>query len=130
MHQEEEHLQHIRLINGDEIIGETEETDTGVIVHNPLTVEQMFSDDGTQRMVLMNYVPFSETKSCEILRTQIITRGDVHSEIKRYYYYSLKIAWQYDYNMLLELEKVNNRMLENTSEKMEDDFSFTSNTIH
>lgn len=84
-------VQHLRLVNGDEIIGNVLRKDKkGVLVDHPLIVVQRDDDDG-KMVALMRYMPYSENTCCEFVPTHIIAFADLHPEIVKYYDLSLKI---------------------------------------
>ena len=99
-------IKHIRLINGEEIIGNIiGQTKTKWIISEPLLVDQ-----NEDYVVLNSYLPFSDPNQCEISKSHIITMAYLHPEMIRYYYYSLKFVVKKDRIMLQEIHKVNSHM--------------------
>jgi hypothetical protein len=99
-------IKHIRLINGEEIIGNViSNTKTKIVVSEPLLVDQ-----NDEYVILTSYLPFSNPNQCDILKSHIITQSYLHPEMIRYYYYSLKFVNKKDMVMLQEIHKVNSMM--------------------
>jgi hypothetical protein len=85
-------VKHIRLINGDEIIGELFKLKKDeVLIKKPMVVSER-EDEATKisTVVLSKYVLFEEEKAISFRRDHIITLTDVLDEIRSYYYNSLE----------------------------------------
>ena len=85
-------IQHIRLINGDEIIGDViSVSEKTITIDNPLHVEERVNDMGYAGIVLTKYIPFSQYKVCELQKQHVITTTELDPAVQKYYYLSLKI---------------------------------------
>ena len=106
-----ENIQHLRLINGEEIIGDIlNVTESSVVIDNPLIVDEQSDQYGNHALVLTKYIPFAKNKVCEILREHVITMTELHSEMVKYYYLSLKLNVKKEVNMINEIARVNYTM--------------------
>ena len=106
-----ENIQHIRLINGEELIGDIiDYYDNKILVSQPLLVNERLSPSGKSAIVLTKYVPFSTSNVCEILNNHIITVTDIHEEMVKYYHYSLRFAYVHEENMIKDIKTVNTMM--------------------
>ena len=106
-------LKHIRLINGEELLGIVlEETKDDWSIQQPLLVEELDSADGSSRKVLTNYIRFSpdKTPTCRISKSHIITVIDVHPEVQKYYENSLIFAKDYDDEFIFSIKSANDKM--------------------
>lgn len=136
---------HIRLVNGEEVIGAlANKTDSSLFISHPLVVDQVAGDDGKYRIVLNNYLPFADEKICEFINPHIISVTNLHPEVERYYSLSLKMAERYDSLMLNEIKNNNDAIDDYISsgssgykQIQEDDLDedwlghdLSSNTIH
>lgn len=102
-----QNIQHLRLINGEEIVGDIiAETDTTIVMDNPLQVEERREESGTV-LVLSKYIPFSKNQICELAKSHIITFNELHPELIRYYYNSLKFNQSSEMKMIDEISRVN-----------------------
>ncbi|NHJ33121.1 MAG: hypothetical protein FK732_09670 [Asgard group archaeon] len=125
MHQKANNIKHIRLINNDEIIGNLVDTKNGVVtIDKPLVVENFVDDDQREKLVLMNYVSFSKQEHVELLAGHIITMCNVHDEIEKYYYNSLKAINLREQAMIDTIKDTN----EAVSDYEAEDYGVFSNT--
>lgn len=103
-------VQHLRLINGEEIVGDViEKTDNLVMIHNPMLIEEKKDELGSI-LILTKYIPFNKSKQCEVLRTHIITFTDLHPELVKYYYNSIEMNISVEERMIDEIKRVNTMM--------------------
>lgn len=106
-----ENIQHIRLINGDEIIGDIiNETDSTVIVDSPMIVEERTDKNGSTGIVLNKFIPFAKENLCVFLKSHIICSSDLNDVVKRYYYNSLMFSDKMTSRLIKDLEFVNTLM--------------------
>ena len=126
-------IQHIRLINGDEIIGDVLDIYLDkVLISCPLFVTERMSTTGKPATVLTKYLPFSSNEMCEISLSHIIVIADIHEEMMKFYFHSLKISNEYEEQMLSQVKEANIRM----EASMMDDVainngtSSSSNSLH
>ena len=107
-------IKHIRLINGEELLGYLmNETPTELVLSQPLLVEELENEMGIARKVLTNYIRFATGDiECKISKAHVITYNDVHPEVKKYYENSLTFAKDYDEEFLLSLKSANDKMHE------------------
>ena len=104
-------IQHIRLINGDEIIGDViSVSEKTITIDNPLHVEERVNDMGYASIVLTKYIPFSQYKVCELQKQHVITTTELDPAIQKYYYLSLKINKNIEKNMIDDINQVNIKM--------------------
>jgi len=102
-------VNHIRLINGDEIIGFIlGETDTHITVDHPLVVVTVTDDNGTYT-ALKRYVPFAKEKLIHFQKGHVIATTDLHPEIEKYYFLSLKLN-SMDTKLISHIQKANQTM--------------------
>lgn len=112
-----QNIQHLRLINGEEIVGDIiAETETTIVMDNPLQVEER-REEGGSSLVLTKYIPFSKTQICELAKSHIITFNELHPELIRYYYNSLKFNHSSEMKMIDEIYRVNLVMEEMLDQK-------------
>ena len=72
-----ENIQHIRLINGEELIGDVVDYyDNKILVSQPLLVNERMSQTGKSAIVLTKYIPFSSSSFPGASPTSIIRAGD------------------------------------------------------
>ena len=103
-----ENIQHIRLINGEELIGDViDYYDNKILVSYPLLVDERMSTSGKSAIVLTKYIPFSTTNMCELMNTHVITITDIHEEMVRYYKHSLRFSHVHEENMIKDIQSVN-----------------------
>lgn len=113
-----ENIQHIRLINGEEIIGDiVNQTESTVVVDCPMIVDERTDSSGSTGIVLNKFVPFAKDNVCVFLKSHIICRSDLNEVVKRYYYNSLMFSNQFADNIIKDLEIVNNLMEQQLSIK-------------
>lgn len=106
----EDNIQHLRLVNGEEIVADIiGETEVSIILNNPLIVEEKIDELGST-LLLSKYIPFSKTKIMELSKTHIITYNELHPELIRYYYNSLKFNKDSEIRMIDEISRVNDLM--------------------
>jgi hypothetical protein len=127
-------IYHLRLINGDELITQMEsESKSSFTLYHPLMAQEMFSDDGTSAVVLINYMNFSKNKKCVILRNQVITYNEVPKEVEDFYKNSLVFTFESDRAMLANIKDANQRLKARINEKTHvglEDFPIQSDMLH
>ena len=103
-----ENIQHIRLINGEELIGDVVDYyDNKILVSQPLLVNERMSQSGKSAIVLTKYIPFSSSSVCEIQNNHVITITDIHEEMVKYYHHSLRFSYVHEENMIKDIQSVN-----------------------
>jgi hypothetical protein len=91
-----QNIQHIRLINGDEIIGDVvNRTETNLTIDHPLVVQEREDQYGQTGLVLVKYLPFAEIDTIMLSMQHVICFSSLHPVIEQYYFNSLK---QSDYS--------------------------------
>lgn len=104
-------IQHIRLINGEEIIGDiVSEDDCQIWVEGALAVQSASTTSGRSAVVLNKFVPFSNSNLCCLSRQHIICTSELHDVIKQYYHNSLYFSVQSTNSLIEELIEVNTIM--------------------
>jgi hypothetical protein len=104
-------IQHLRLINGDEIIGVVlNESKTSILVDQPLVVFQQESENGSF-LALRKYIPYSSENIINLQRGHVIATTDLHKDIIKYYFLSLKVS-KYQDDIVLKSIQNTNYMLE------------------
>ena len=83
-------IRHIRLVNGDEIIGDfissfIKNKKEYIRLNQPLIVQR--ADE--ENIFLITYAPFSKDKEIDFDACHIINVSDVHEEVERYYHNSI-----------------------------------------
>ena len=110
MHQKDPLVQHIRLINGDEIIAFIlEDTKSFLTVDHPLVVVEIMDDQGSS-IALQKYLPYAKEKVCRLQRSHIIACTDLHPEIEKYYYLSLRLNRRTEDQTLKSIRQTNHMM--------------------
>ncbi len=105
-----DNIQHLRLTNGEELVGDILFSDDyQVLIDNPLVLEERDTGSGSA-LVLSQYIPYSTSTVCNISKKHIITQTELHEELVRYYYYSLKFAYRSTEKSLREIKRVNDLM--------------------
>lgn len=100
-------VHHLRLINGEEIVGDILGSDKSTItILNPLLIEEKKDESGSV-LVLTKYIPFNKVQKCTLQKSHVITLGELHPELERYYSNSLKFSHQTERNMIKEISRVN-----------------------
>ena len=86
-------VEHVHLVNGDEIFGYVTHHENGILMAHPLKTDYLESDDqGGYMLTLVPYMPFSMSERIFIDRGKIITHAPVHSEMAKFYYFSTYFA--------------------------------------
>jgi len=83
---------HMRLCNGDEIIGELSgSSNTEYLIMRPMMVSEV-TDDKTHisTIILSKYILFDENQVIPFNRSHVITQTRILDEIKSYYYNSIQ----------------------------------------
>lgn len=106
-------VQHLRLINGDELIGIVVKSDTkSVTVDQPLVVTyQSGKNDNREYVALVKYLPYSLDNFCKIQKDHVIAVSDLHPDIERYYELSLLATQKYQ-DSTLDYIRYANQMME------------------
>lgn len=105
-----DNIQHLRLVNGEEIIGDILFSDDyQVLVDSPLVIDEKVTDQGSA-IVLSQYIPYALNSVCNIPKRHIIVMNELNPEIKRYYYNSLKFAIKATEKTIKEIDKINQLM--------------------
>jgi len=103
-------VKHIRLVNGNELIGEVLfEDEDFVLIDGPLLVNEMESDLGSALM-LNPYIPYSQNTCCQIKTDHIVTVTDLHPVMIKHYTLSLKATNRLNQKILDEIDRVNQTM--------------------
>jgi hypothetical protein len=107
-------IKHLRLINGDEIIGDVHNhldlTVPTVDVENPLMVQERQTERGTTAIVLLRYIPFALNKTITLQRSHIIATTELHPSIKKYYHNSLTVNGEFEKDMIASIDQANEMM--------------------
>jgi len=104
-------IQYFKLINGSEIIGQiTFEDQLYCEVTEPLSVEQLPSKDGREKIMLLPYAVFSNTQSVEISKQHIITKYSVDNVLETYYRLSLVLTDKHNQALNDEIDAMNNQI--------------------
>lgn len=104
----------LKLINGDEIIGEREPIDGPFVrVGNPLVVEEVMNLDGSHNVVLTSYVPFSkEHHFLDFKQEHVIQVLNVVPEAERFYHNSVIYNQKYLARLMEERLRATNESME------------------
>lgn len=85
-----EKILHLRLINGEELISKViDSNDQHFVLESPLVVEEV-ADDYGKFLVLLRYLPYAQNKQCEIDRRHVLVTTELHPEMEKYYFLSLR----------------------------------------
>lgn len=144
-------VRHIRLTNGDEIIGELiETTNNQLMISKPMVVsEREDPNTNISTIILSKYVLFDNDSVIPFNRSHVITCTDVLPEIRKYYYNSVEFNNRFTESIIRrEISRINSlmegmlKMNERAStamleEDLEEDpeikviiTAYSSNTIH
>jgi hypothetical protein len=75
-----------KLINGEELIGVTIESDEyNYVVKNPLILQFIDNEDSMSGMILVNYIPFCMEDFIRISRDTVVAKIPVNSSLAEYY---------------------------------------------
>ena len=86
----------LKLINGEEIIGEIENTiNEQYIIGNPLLIEITSDDSGMHGMILVNYCPFSDVNTISIDIKNVVASYKVNDSLQEYYEKSIVYCRKY-----------------------------------
>ena len=75
----------IRMKSGEDVIGEFEETEDGVVVEKPVVLMQMPGDRGQIQMGMVPWQPFSRSNKFTISKEWIVTISDPAVDIENGY---------------------------------------------
>lgn len=99
-------IQHIRLVNGEELLATVRKsTSDQVVIENPLIVQE---NDGY--IVLVPFMPYSRKKSVSLSKNHVIALTDLHPEMEKHYQLSLKVARKHNNNTIDHIRQVNHQM--------------------
>ncbi len=100
-------IKHLRLMNGEELISEIYcESNEGFWLINPL-----YPTSGeTGETILMRYAPYDKSNHIKINKEHVLMCTDVHQEMRRHYYLSLKVTADYEKHAMEALRGVNDEM--------------------
>lgn len=100
-------IKHLRLMNGDEVITEINNiTNEIYLIINPMYPAESETGD----IVLMHWAPYNKTSLIELKNEHVLACTDVHEEMRRLYYLSLKVAANHEKATIDALRRVNNDM--------------------
>jgi len=104
-------IQYFKLINGTELIADVIfEDEQFVEVKQPLSVEQVPSEDGRDTILLMPYAPFNQTAYIEISKSHLIAKYAVEPVLENYYKLSAVFTDKHERHLTEEIEQINQRM--------------------
>jgi hypothetical protein len=109
----EETVHHIRLLNGDEIIGElVETTNSELLISKPMVVsEKEDPNTNISTIILSKYVLFEDDSAIPFQRNHVVTCTKVLPEIKKYYYNSVEFNNRFSEPVIRkEISRINNLM--------------------
>ena len=112
----------IKLINGDEVIGDiVEEQENTITVSNPLQIETVFNENtGTDHLMMSMYMPLGKIQEpLKYNKWHILQMVPARDQVIRYYYNSL------EYNSKLS-ESIENT-INHTNNTMESRENFSNN---
>lgn len=116
-------VQHIRLINGDEIIGSVlGEGSDNITVDHPLVV-CVETTEGGSYLALKKYLPYSKENIINLQKGHVIAVADLHSDIIKYYFLSLRYSKLNEDNALKTIQALNDsieRALDNQTISLND----------
>lgn len=108
-----ENIQHIRLINGEEIVADIiSETEWTITVDTPLMIEERRDESGASALIMTKYIPFSTDNRCELSKEHIITFSQLHPELIKYYKNSIVFNGKSTAKIVAEIGRVNALMEE------------------
>lgn len=113
-------IKHLRLINGDEIIGNVPDIidPTGdVQITNPLMVQERQTERGTVAIVLLRYIPFANNKTITLQKNHIIATTTLHPSIEKYYINSLDYSEEFEREMIESIDHANRAMEQQQSKQ-------------
>ena len=83
-------IHHMRLINGDEIIACVHKVTADEIhITHPLKVEKVDTEEG-KATLFVRYMNYTKDKEVSLNKTHVVASGEVHEEMMKYYFLSLK----------------------------------------
>jgi len=103
-----ENIQHMRLINGEEIVADIiSETKWTVTVDMPLMIEERKDENGASALIMTKYIPFAVDSKCELSKEHIITFSQLHPELIKYYKNSIVFNGRSEQKIVDEIGRVN-----------------------
>jgi hypothetical protein len=132
--EKEQDIIYVRLSSGEEVVCKVNHYGPNELdISDPLEIKNILLEDGSEKTVFINYVPFSANNQCMLRLSQIVTYAPAHNEVKRYYYHSIPLVADYDDYTYQLLRETNASVLDKALEEdiLEKVTSTpTSNTIH
>lgn len=103
-----ENIRYIRLVTGDELVGDVISNGDGYYqITDPMVLDDMQdSSTGKIGIVLNKYCPFSEDDYVSIRESDVVCSTSVHPIVKEYYYQSVRYSDKFMSNILNQLEAV------------------------
>lgn len=82
-----ETIVHIRLVSGEDTFGKLiNETEWSITVDTPMKITELVNPmTGHSQIMLMKFIPWSETQECKFQKLSIISISLVHPEVARFY---------------------------------------------
>jgi len=104
-------IEHIHMINSDEVFGAViEETDNGILINNPLCVVEADNGEGYTNLAFVSYLPFSLEKKIFIKNEHILLRSRVTPEMNMFYALSSYFVVKGNIQQRAVMEETNNIM--------------------
>lgn len=101
-------IQHYRLINGDEIIGDnTGETPDEVLVSDPYIVSETQTS-----IVLLKFLPYAANQTIALKKSHVIVSTDLHAQMIRYYHNTVSLGRSATATSMEQLAEINDQMEE------------------
>ena len=100
-------IQHLRLINGDEVIGAVlGENDGNITVDHPLVVCAEHTEQGSY-LALKKFLPYSKENIINFQKGHVISVTDLHDDIIKYYFLSLRYSKISEDSTLKSIQSLN-----------------------
>lgn len=113
-------VQHIQLVNGEEIFGNVVETPDGIFINDPLKTTEIETEDGSV-FSLVHYLPYSEDNTCFISYDKIVTHNSVNMEMCKFYmlsaYFAERMAEERNEEMIKTNLRMSNLIMDETASK-------------
>lgn len=89
-----ENLQHFRLINGDEVLGDLiNNSSSYYYINDPMVIDDWYDQSGGQGGIILNrFCTFSDDNFVAINQNHVVSMVPVSDNVKEYYYQSVKLS--------------------------------------
>ena len=124
----DETVYHCKLSNGDEVFGQIEQTDLGLIIYTPMSLSD-YGDEGGDAVGLYSYMPFSEEQSCIINWEHVMSFNKVLPVVEEFFHLSRHFAERSIIKQLENIQFGNQQMKQYIEEDQLDSISTNQSSL-